>query len=184
MKDFIEGEVWKDVVGYEEFYEVSNYGRVYNKTRKIPFRDKFYYRPGKMKLLSINGNYNLMVLNKGRAQKSVYVHRIVAMAFVPNPHNKGYVDHIDGNPLNNKAENLRWCTNRENVNYDNVRRVSKTGITGVLETKSNNYITRIIYKRKPYASKQFKTIEEAIEDKEHKLTFINAYEEAIRMNIL
>ena len=46
-----------------------------------------------------------------------YIHRLVAQAFIPNPDNKPYIDHIDGNPANNNVDNLRWCTQKENLSY-------------------------------------------------------------------
>ena len=105
----LEGEVWKDVVGYEGLYQVSNLGRVYSVMRIIngihyggrmvrqfqrDKKDKFYL--------------HVQLWNKGKP-KCMLVHRLVAMAFLPNPNNYPCVNHKDEDKQNNKADNLEWC---------------------------------------------------------------------------
>ena len=102
-------EIWRDIVGYEGLYQVSNLGRVKslgnNKTRKEKV----------LKPETING-YLRVCLFKEKKGKHILVHRLVADAFIPNIDNKPYIDHIDGNPKNNIIDNIRWCTHNENMN--------------------------------------------------------------------
>ena len=103
-------EIWKPVVGYEGLYEVSSFGRV---------RSLNYNHTGKEKILKYGkrpNGYLQTTLMKNGIRKDIYTHRLVAETLVSNTENKPYVDHIDTNILNNKAENLRWCTHKENVN--------------------------------------------------------------------
>lgn len=72
----------------------------------------------------LNGGYMTVKL-KINGLKVMRVHRLVALAFIPNPDNKPCVDHIDGNKLNNHVNNLRWCTIGENLKFENIKRVSK-----------------------------------------------------------
>lgn len=159
MKDFIEGEEWRDVVGYEGLYEVSNFGRVYS----LP---KTWQCKGEKVIRGNEGMIRKQVMTKGYLRVSLVdrkgcsVHRAVAMAFIPNPHNKPHIDHIDGNKSNNIASNLRWCTRRENLNFDNWERPSSTGVKGVIATKFNSYYYCVWYKNKKIESKKYKTIEE------------------------
>lgn len=96
-------EVWKVVPGYEE-YEASNTGKLRNsKTKKI-----------------INGTkgssgYIRVALRKKYKQTSIAIHRLIALAYIPNPLNKAQVDHIDNVKYHNNIENLRWVTQGENV---------------------------------------------------------------------
>lgn len=114
-------EIWKPVVGYETFYEVSNLGRVRRldkivtaKSRWGGFREFFI----KGKILSgsnYSNDYKFIPLCKNGTVKPQMIHRIVATAFIPNPENKPQVNHIDGNKKNNRVDNLEWVTQSENM---------------------------------------------------------------------
>lgn len=105
-------EIWKPIVGFEDLYEVSNLGNV----RSLQFHGKKRVR--NMSLSSNRLGYKLVKLRdwKKGICGSYKVHRLVAIAFIPNPDNKPQVDHIDTNPSNNVVTNLRWTTSLENQN--------------------------------------------------------------------
>lgn len=108
------GEVWRDVVGYEGKYKVSNQGRVYSLTRIRSNGGKIY--KGRMLRGEYCKQYYCVALLDGTGKtKLCKVHRLVAAAFIPNSENKPQIDHIDGNPSNNNVWNLRWATASENV---------------------------------------------------------------------
>lgn len=104
------GEKWKNVVGYEGLYAVSNKGRV----RKMGHGS---YGGRIMTPMEINGGYLRVRLTKGEESKTFLVHRLVAMAFLSNPDNLPTVNHKDFDTRNNTVENLEWMTQRENNNY-------------------------------------------------------------------
>lgn len=108
-------EVWRDIIGYKGIYQVSNLGRV-KSLPKVHRTGNNGYRNRKEYLLSDKANtrYLTVGLRKNGKQKHILVHRLVALAFVENPDDKPYVDHIDGNNHNNRADNLRWVTPLEN----------------------------------------------------------------------
>lgn len=104
----MEHEVWKDVVGYEGLYQVSNIGNVISLRRNYKCGPK-YLTPFE------NDGYHRVTLVVGKSHKNLLVHRLVAEAFIPNTEGKEVVNHIDGNKLNNKANNLEWVTKKENT---------------------------------------------------------------------
>jgi hypothetical protein len=115
-------EVWKDVKGYEGYYRVSNFGSVKSVDRIIFVVDgkRRYNKRLKGKILHQlkhgSGYRNVTLVSNG-IERTVYVHRLVAEAFIPNVLNKPMVNHINSIKSDNKSENLEWCTNAENIQY-------------------------------------------------------------------
>lgn len=115
-------EEWKPISGYEGLYEVSNQGRVRSLDRTIEFirSGKIIKSIQKGKLLnpSLKVRYKGVQLCPGDGKKNmVYIHKIVANAFVDNPDNKLIVNHIDGDKHNNNSKNLEWVTQKENIDH-------------------------------------------------------------------
>ena len=103
-------EVWKDIKGYEGFYQVSNMGRI----RSLDHETSGKKYKGKILSTNVTVGYPIVRLSKGENKTSERVHRIVAKTFIENPDNLPEVNHLDGNKNNNCVENLEWCSSREN----------------------------------------------------------------------
>lgn len=122
-------EVWKDIVGYEGYYQVSNFGRVRSLDRII---ESEYRSPqlmkGKIKKVTRRDDgYEYVVLYRNNKGKNKYIHRLVAKSFVPNPENLPIINHKDENPSNNCPSNLEWCDHQYNLTYgDKVERVTNS----------------------------------------------------------
>lgn len=110
-------EVWKDVVGYEGLYQVSNMGRVKSLKRFNVNTGKYEPREKMLKLSYNKRGYPMVMLINKTIRKGKVVHRLVAEAFIPNPEHLPQVNHKDENKENNKVENLEWCDNAYNHNY-------------------------------------------------------------------
>jgi hypothetical protein len=118
-------EIWKPIVGYEGFYEVSNLGRIKTKERFIERKDKTFFmlheRIRKLVLHKKTGYLQVSICVENKV-KMCSAHRMVASTFIDNPLNKPQVNHINGIKTDNRVENLEWCTNRENT----IHRIDKT----------------------------------------------------------
>lgn len=114
--------VHKQVVGYEGLYEVDQFGRVYgiDRTKTVVDNERIYEKPiaGRQMKQSIHTKgYKTVSLTKNGSTKTVFVHRIVAEAFLPNPNNLPMVNHKDEDKTNNFIDNLEWCTASYNRTY-------------------------------------------------------------------
>lgn len=110
-------EIWKEITGFEG-YEVSNLGNV--RSYRIRNSKRLREIPRNLSLNKLTTHckeYYKIGLMIGKDRKHPLVHRLVAAAFIPNIENKPQVNHIDNNGLNNKLENLEWCTNSENQKH-------------------------------------------------------------------
>ena len=145
-------EIWKDVVGHEGLYLVSNLGNV-----KTLLTRKKLLKPAYDK----DGYLRVALTTKDNKRKNYYVHRLVLSAFVPNTENKPCVNHIDGIRDNNKLENLEWCTFSENEKHKYKlgykQKISKERIEKLVELTSKKVKcieTGIIYKSMHEADRQ------------------------------
>lgn len=104
-------EQWKDIIGYEGLYQISNFGRVKSLPRKGT-------KGGILKLYKNKHNYLMCDLHKDGESNPIQVHRIVALHFIPNDDLfKTDINHKDENKENNNANNLEWCDKSFNINY-------------------------------------------------------------------
>lgn len=119
QKISLEGEIWKDVVGYEGLYKCSSFGRVFSCSKKFTFPNGGIRECGLKihKPYKDRDGYYRMSLYKNGYSKNYGVHRIVAQCFIDNPNNYPCIDHINGVRDDNRVENLRWCTNKQNANF-------------------------------------------------------------------
>ena len=144
-------EVWKDVPGYEGYYQVSNLGRVkslqtrkYSHIKKCPI---VVIREMILKPYPNTKQYLLVDLIKDGTRNTQKVHRLVAKAFIPNENKYPQVNHKDENKQNNCVENLEWCTNQYNSTYGTgksrmaqkqMKKVIQISVSGEIVNKWNS----------------------------------------------
>lgn len=117
-------EIWKDIPGYEGYYQVSNQGvvkaleRTYKQFNGLTGNYNYRVYPEKVMFVEEDKDGYLKTrLSKDGKQKKFFVHRLVAMTFIPNQENKPEVNHKDGIKKNNGSENLEWVTTSENQRH-------------------------------------------------------------------
>lgn len=169
----MDGEIWQTVLGYEGLYEVSNLGRV--KALEVELINHMngvsYKRFPFILKQTVVGGYCKAYLNKYKSGKTLAVHRLVGIAFIPNPSNKPQINHKDRVTQNNKVDNLEWVDNRENVTHFANMKPKTSKYTGV-SWKANTRNWRAVFsknKRQIHVG-SFATEEEAFE----------AYQKAIK----
>lgn len=120
-------EIWKDIPGYEGRYQASTFGNIRSLPDKSILSQLSYETSG-------GKYYKRCCFDSGR----FLVHRLVALTFIPNPKNKPHVDHIDFNEQNNRVENLRWVTAKENTAHsiEDGRIYIKSGMIGEKHPRS------------------------------------------------
>lgn len=140
-------EIWKDILGYEGYYQVSNLGRVYSLPKSwTAGNGVVQYHNGKiLKQTQNHDGYLRVNLYRDKISNSFTVHTLVACAFLNHKPN-GFdlvVDHIDGDRTNNSLYNIQLLTNRQNIAKGKIG--GSSNYTGVyFHTKSSKYISRIL----------------------------------------
>lgn len=145
-------EIWKDVIGHEGYYQVSNLGRVKRVESKIKVKN--FYRKVKENINYLHrGTYITVTLCSRNVKRTHTVHRLVAKAFILNPENKPQVNHLDSNKYNNNINNLEWCTCSENnyhaVHFGNKKAIGEDNVNAkltdeiVLKSRENYFLNNI-----------------------------------------
>lgn len=163
-------EIWKDVLGFEDRYRISNLGNLFSK-----FKDKIL-SPAKDK-----DGYRCITLYSGKGfHKFFRMNRLTAINFIPNPKNLPQVNHKDHIKDNDEVSNLEWCEDYENQKKRSEYKGGKTSkLVGVrFHSKPNNWQARISIKRKTYSLGLFKTEIEASD------AYQKAYNNYYKNNIL
>lgn len=111
-------KIWKDIIGYEGIYQVSNTGEVRSLDRKIVYSNgKIYFTKGRLLKQKLNRGGYFCVHLRGNKESHPVVHRLVAISFIGNPKNKPTVNHKDGIKTNNNVNNLEWNTHSEQIKH-------------------------------------------------------------------
>ena len=152
-------EIWKDVIGYEGFYQISNYGNFKSLDRTI--KVKHFYKKIKGKILKpylTTRGY----LHIDLCDKSWVCHILVASHFLDNPNNLKYINHIDGDKTNNFTPNLEYVSQQENICHYFKNKNTTSNLTGVgFNKNANKWKSRIHFENKSIHLGYFNTEQEA-----------------------
>lgn len=111
-------EIWRDIKDYEGLYQVSNLGRIKSLEKWVKLNRYIKHYPEQIMKQQMGTNgYLMIVLSKNKKKHPRMTHRLVAEAFIPNPHNLSQVNHKDEDKTNNRADNLEWCDRKYNCQY-------------------------------------------------------------------
>jgi hypothetical protein len=114
----MEEEIWYDIPKWEGEYQISSMLRVKSLDRVIQGKKNARFCKSRILPVSITWNgYHTVKFNNNGKQKTMYIHRLIALAIIPNPQNKKEVNHKDGNKNNNYPSNLEWVTRHENIEH-------------------------------------------------------------------
>jgi hypothetical protein len=139
-------EIFKDIIGYEGFYQVSNLGTVKRINSKVKRKNHFMELQERIMIPLDNGKGYLRIkLSKNNLSKRVMLHRIIAEVFIENTFNNKYINHINGIKKDNRIENLEWCT----ASY-NCRHAFLTGLRKITQKQRDNskILMKIIHNNK------------------------------------
>lgn len=135
----IESEIWKSIMGYEDSYEISNYGNLRSKDRRVQARSGYYILKGQPIRPKIDKDGYLVIgLSKKQKVKWISIHRLVAMQYIPNPDNLPQVNHKYGNKLDNYYKHLEWNTCKQNIDH-----ACKNGLRGKAKRGEDSNLAKL-----------------------------------------
>jgi hypothetical protein len=127
-------EIWKDIINFEGFYQISSFGNIKFLKRTVKFINGTVYQY-KEKMNKFHkckrGGYLITDLVVNKKRTTVYIHRLLAIHFLDNPLSLKYVNHKNKNVLNNQLSNLEWVSNRENICHSKIGSNSSSKYIGV-----------------------------------------------------
>jgi hypothetical protein len=150
-------EIWKEIKDYEGLYDISNLGRVKSLAKYVN-NSKGTLNYNKERILcnvKKNGYYKIKLCKEGKI-KTLLVHRLIAIAFIPNLENKPFINHINGIRDDNRIKNLEWCTPKENSTH--AVRIGLSDYKGEKNHKSKLTEDNILEIRKIGKTKYYKDI--------------------------
>ena len=130
----MKNEIWRDIAGYEGWYQVSNMGRVRSVDRTVYFKNGKGSRTYKGQILKLkyHNGYQMVNLLRNKELFVAYVHKLVLEAFVPRVEGKTWCNHKNGIKSDNRAENLEWCTPSENNQHATEMGLRHNNVSGML----------------------------------------------------
>lgn len=171
-----------NIPGYEGFYKITKNGAVYSLRKKGWLKPGIGIRKGRNNVPGRSTAY-VILSTCPSDRKTFNVAKLVALTFLPNPHNYPQINHIDGNTLNNQVGNLEWCTQSHNIKhaYDNGfmkpqrgKRKNTKGEQNIHKTRNGKWAVQVWHQSKPYSVGTYSNIEDA---KVARDNFINSLSE-------
>lgn len=164
----MEEEIWKDIPGYEDYYQASDQGNIKSKDR-VASTKAGVIKPTKGKVLNLTIKSNLylsVMFSVGAITKRHHAHRLVAQTFIPNPENKPEVNHIDGIKSNNRVQNLEWVTTKENRVHASLNNLTCKGEKSFQSKLTNNKVLAIkrLYRMNPKFNKLALSVKLGVRD--------------------
>ena len=152
-------EIWRDINGYEGYYQVSNIGKVRSISRKVTRKDgSLISKKGRVLKYKYVDGYKRVRLYKNGETLNAAVHRLVALSFIRNTNGCPMVNHKDENRLNNSVDNLEWCAQSYNLSYGTTQ---KRRINTYLKTINNRAIPIRQYNMRGDFIKEYPSIGDA-----------------------
>lgn len=172
-------EEWSDVVGYEGLYQVSNLGRVKSLPKNMGGENNRYVSKTKIMKTAITPHGYISVnLHKNSKLYRIFVHRLVAFAFLPKVDGKEYIDHINGIRYDNRVGNLRFCTHKENDNSplarQNKSRMSKVRFANEEYREKHKERLRKYYAKEENLEKLSKRMKKLWSDDNYRARFMKS----------